>query len=260
MTKVALIQMEVALGDVAANRQKALAMIEEGLRQGAKLFVLPEMWTTGYKLDEIHALGEPESGPTVSMLCNVAREHGVEIIAGSIAETAGDKVYNTAYAIKANGDVVAKYRKMHLIGLMSEDRYITSGRDKCLFDMSFGRAGLIICYDLRFLELPRALALAGCQALFVPAEWPSIRGQHWIVLNTARAIENQMFVIAVNAVGSNPQDTFFGHSMIINPWGEVIAAGPDEKEALIVADVDFQSVTEIRQRMPIFADRRPQYY
>jgi len=258
--KVALMQMDIVLGDVAANQKKALAMIEEGLHDGAKLFVLPEMWTTGYKLREIQKLGEPENGPSIQMLKSMAKQNKVEIISGSIAETDGGKVYNTAYAISQNGDVVSKYRKIHLSGLAGEEKYISPGSRKSAFDMTFGKAGLIICYDIRFTELPRALALEGCQTLFVPAEWPNARGKHWLTLNMARAIENQMFVIAVNRVGADESDVFFGHSLAINPWGEVLAEGSEDKEEVVIADVDFASISEIRRRIPIFADRRPEYY
>lgn len=258
--KVALLQMDIRLGQVEDNRAKVRTMLAEGLARGAELFVLPEMWTTGYKLPEIQQLGEPEDGPTMQMLQRFAAEHAVEVIAGSIAETSGGKVYNTAYAINGGGKVVAKYRKMHLIGLMDEEKYISPGESKVLFDMSFGRAGLIICYDLRFTELPRALALAGCQTLFVPAEWPASRGGHWLALNMARAIENQMFVIAVNRVGRDENNVFFGNSLVVNPWGEVLAQGSEAEEQVLVVDVDFAAVQEIRQRMPVFADRRPQYY
>lgn len=258
--KVALLQMDIALGDVAANRRKAMAMIQEGIERGAKLLVLPELWTTGYKLGEIHNLAEPADGPTVKMLSAAAKEHGVEIITGSIAEARGGRVYNTCYAIDGTGSVIAKYSKIHLIGLMAEDRYLAPGDSKALFEMSFGKAAMIICYDLRFTELPRALALAGCHTMFVPAEWPASRGAHWRTLNIARAIENQMFVIAVNRVGSDDNNLFYGHSLIVNPWGEVLAEGSESDEQVILADVDFASVGEIRQRMPIFADRRPQYY
>lgn len=258
--KAALIQMDVVLGDVDANRDKARALIVQGLEAGASLFVLPEMWTTGYKLSEIHLLGEPEDGPSVSMLREIARDNGVEIIAGSIAETCGGKVYNTAYAIGRDGGIVSKYRKMHLIGLMDEEKYISPGDSKCLFPMSFGLAGMIICYDLRFTELPRALALAGSRVLFVPAEWPAARGSHWSALNTARAIENQQFVIAVNRVGQDENNTFFGNSMVINPWGEVLVQGSATVEQVLVVDIDFPAVDEIRSRMPVFADRRPEYY
>ncbi len=257
---VALIQMDIALGDVAANQKKALAMIEKGLRAGAKIFVLPEMWTTGYKLGEIDKLGEPDNGPSIQLLKAVAKQNKVEIIAGSIAEKDGGKVYNTSYAIGRDGSVLAKYRKIHLSGLANEEKYINAGNCKSIFDLSFGKAGLIICYDVRFTELPRALALSGCQALFVPAEWPAVRGKHWLALNIARAIENQMFVIAVNRVGRDESDVFFGHSLVINPWGEVLAEGSEDQEEVITVDVDFAAIADIRKRIPIFADRRPQYY
>ncbi len=258
--KVALLQMDIALGDVAANRRKAGAMLAEGLAKGAKLFVLPEMWTTGYKLAEIAALAEPEGGPTLAMLTAFAREHGVEVIGGSIAEARGGRVYNTCYAIGADGAVAAKYSKIHLIGLMEEDRYLTAGDSKAIFELSFGPAGTIICYDLRFTELPRALALAGCRTLFVPAEWPASRGTHWRALNVARAIENQLFVIAVNRVGQDENNVFYGHSLVVDPWGEVLAEGSAAGEEVIVVDVDFAAGEEIRRRLPVFADRRPQCY
>ena len=258
--KVALIQMDVVLGDAAANRAKAWAMFAKGLEQGARLFVLPELWTTGYQLADIHLLAEAQDGTTVTMLRQFARENGVEIIAGSLAETDGGKVYNTAYAIGGDGGIVAKYRKIHLIGLMNEEKYISPGNAKSQFSLSFGPAGMIICYDLRFGELSRALALAGSQVLFVPAEWPAVRGQHWLALSIARAIENQQYVIAVNRVGSDASNLFFGHSLIINPWGEILAEGSATDEEVIVVDVDFAAVAEIRRRIPVFADRRPQCY
>jgi len=258
--KVALLQMDIVLGEVSANRAKAQMMIDNGIRQGAELLVLPEMWTTGYKLADIHLLAEPEDGPTVTLLRQIAREKSVEIITGSIAEASGGKVYNTAYAIGKDGGIIAKYRKIHLIGLMDEEKYISPGDRKSVFSMSFGPVGLIICYDLRFTELPRALALAGSRVLFVPAEWPASRGQHWLALNIARAIENQLFVIAVNRVGKDPNNAFFGNSLVISPWGEILAQGSETAEDVIVTDIDLTAVEEIRQKMPVFADRRPQYY
>ncbi|MDR3561613.1 MAG: carbon-nitrogen family hydrolase [Negativicutes bacterium] len=258
--KVALLQMDIVLGDVAANRAKGQTMIAEGLSRGAELLVLPELWTTGYQLADIHRLGEPEDGPTLTMLRQIARQNKVEMISGSIAETDGGRVYNTVYAIGRDGAILAKYRKIHLIGLMDEEKYISPGDAKAVFPMSFGLAGMIICYDLRFTELARVMALAGCQTLFVPAEWPAVRGQHWLALNIARAIENQSFVIAVNRVGKDRSNTFFGHSLIINPWGEVVAEGSETAEEVVMADVDFAAGADIRLRMPVFADRRPQYY
>lgn len=258
--KVALIQMDIALGGVKENRDKAAAMLGEGIAKGAELLVLPELWTTGYQLADIHLLGETENGPTITMLQNIASKNKVEIIAGSIAELDEGKVYNTAYAIGKDGNIVAKYRKIHLIGLMEEDQFITPGDKRTVFSSSFGLAGMMICYDLRFTELARKLALSGCQAMFVPAEWPLSRGAHWLALNVARAIENQMFVFAANRVGSDANNEFFGHSLIINPWGEILAEGSQTKEEVLVVEVDFSLVVEVRRRMPVFNDRRPECY
>ena len=259
MMKVAVLQMDILPGDVEYNRQKAMSMIHEGLAQNAGLFVLPEMWTTGYKLDQIHSLAEPENGPTMILLQQIARKYGVEIVTGSIAEKRKDKIYNTAYVIDRTGTVIAKYSKIHLIGLMEEEKYITPGDHKCSFALSTGQAGLIICYDIRFTELPRALALEGCTTLFIPAQWPEQRGSHWRILNQARAIENQLFIISANTVNGHGRGKMYGHSMIIDPWGEIIAEGGTAEE-LILADVDFSMVADIRKRLPVFTDRRPQYY
>ena len=258
--KVGLIQMDIVLGDVEANRVKALSMMKKAVEQKAELLVLPELWSTGYRLDRIHELAEPADGPTLQMLKKFARENRIEIITGSVAELRDGKVYNSAFALNSQGETIAQYSKIHLIGLMQEDAYMSPGDHRCLFDLGFGKAGLILCYDLRFTELPRAMALQGCQTLFVPAEWPSSRGRHWVILNTARAIENQMFVIAVNRIGNDDSNTFYGHSLIIDPWGELLAEGSETDEEVIVVDVDFGSVAEIRQRIPVLKDRKPQYY
>ncbi|EAX48013.1 Nitrilase/cyanide hydratase and apolipoprotein N-acyltransferase [Thermosinus carboxydivorans Nor1] len=258
--KVALLQMDIVLGDVEANRQKALAMLEQGAKAGAKLFVLPELWTTGYVLDQLLKIGEPDGGPTVKMLQQFAKDNGVEIVGGSIAEIRDGKVYNTIYVIDSAGEVVGKYSKIHLVPMMDEEKYLTPGDRQGLFDLSFGKAGGIVCYDLRFTELTRALALKGAEVLFIPAEWPAIRGRHWLILSQARAIENQMFVVAVNRVGRDHNNTFFGHSLVVSPWGEVLAEGSETEEQVIIADIDLGMVPEIRRKVPVFADRRPQYY
>lgn len=260
MTRVALLQMDIVLGDVEANRRKALEMIGKALKADAKLIVLPELWTTGYVLDRLLEIGEYEDTPTLKMLQGIAKENEVEIISGSLPEVRDGKVYNTLYAINAQGEVVGKYSKIHLVPMMDEHKYLAPGDSKGIFDLSFGKAGSIICYDLRFTELIRALALAGCQMLFVPAEWPTVRGKHWLVLNQARAIENQMFVVAVNRVGKDNNNAFFGNSLVINPWGEIIAQGSETEEEVIIAEVDLSIVADIRKRVPVFNDRRPDLY
>jgi predicted amidohydrolase len=258
--KIALLQMDITLGNPESNRRKAKTMIDEGLRQNAKLFVLPELWTTGYVLDRLSEVGEAEDGTTVRMLQNIAREHDVEFVTGSIAEIRNSRVYNTAYAINSSGQIAGKYSKIHLVPMMNEDKFLSPGDAQGIFNLSFGKAGVIICYDIRFTELSRSIALNGCQTMFVLAEWPVSRGNHWRILNMARAIENQMFVVAVNRVGRDTDNKFFGHSMIINPWGDIIAEGSETEEQVIVADVDFSMVEAVRKQIPIFADRRPECY
>ncbi|MHB8829721.1 MAG: carbon-nitrogen family hydrolase [Syntrophales bacterium] len=258
--RIALVQMDVAYGDIAVNHAKAHVFIAEGLARGAELFVFPELWTTGYKLKEIGNMAETLAGKTMAMLCRAARESNVAIVAGSIPEACDGKIYNTACAIGKDGRIVGRYRKIHLIGLMDEDLYLSPGDEQCIFTLDSAEAGMIICYDLRFPELPRALALQGARILFVPAEWPSVRGNHWRILNIARAIENQVFVIAVNRVGSDPDNTFFGHSLAVDPWGEILVEGSGTKEELLIVDIDPASVENVRKRVPVFQDRRPACY
>jgi omega-amidase len=257
--KIGLIQMEVLAGEVEKNRMKALSMMEEAVRRGCQLLVLPEIWTTGYALKNINELAETIDGETLTMLRAFAKEKSIEIITGSIPIKENGKVYNNAFALNKTGDVIVSYRKLHLFTLMGEERFFHPGEHTALFDLSSGKAGLIICYDIRFPELARTLALGGAKALFVPAEWPSLRGDHWRTLNIARAIENQMFVIAVNCVGQHKQNVFYGHSMVIDPWGEVRIEG-NEQEAVLVTEIDFTMVEEVRAKMPIFTDRRPDMY
>jgi predicted amidohydrolase len=183
----------------------------------------------------------------------------VNIIAGSIAEKKGNEVQNTAYVFNRQGELTAQYSKIHLFRLMEEEKFLTSGDHigKIAFDDI--SAGVMICYDIRFPELARTLALDGAKILFIPAEWPHPRLHHWRTLLMARAIENQMFVIACNRVGISGKAHFFGHSMIIDPWGEIIAEGGEQKE-IISASLQLSEVDSVRSKIPVFEDRRPDIY
>ncbi|MBP2644635.1 MAG: yafV [Firmicutes bacterium] len=258
--KIALVQLAAPAGDVASTVDYALSLMTKAVQQGAELCVLPELWTTGYRLKTVSRLAEPQDGPTLTKLRQFATAHQVEIIAGSIAELAGSTVYNTTYAIRRDGSLGGKYRKIHLFSLTSEQNYFSPGNSKGLAEMSFGKAGLIICYDLRFPELTRSLALSGCPALFVPAAWPETRGQHWLTLNIARAIENQCFVIAVNTVGKYGNINFFGNSLVVTPWGEILVQGSSTQEEIVFTELDFSLIADVRQKISMYADRRPEYY
>jgi predicted amidohydrolase len=180
------------------------------------------------------------------------------VIVGSLPEAHGDKVFNTAYLLD-RGSVAGTYRKMHLFSLMGEDRSLDSGDSILVADTSVGRVGVMICYDLRFPELARRLAVEGAEIIVVPGEWPKPREDHWRTLLRARAIENQLFVIAANCCGVVGKLDFFGESLILGPKGEILAeAGnqPGEPSALL----DPAEMERWRESITCFKDRRPDCY
>jgi omega-amidase len=259
--RISLLQMEVKAGEPEANFAKVQTMLEEEVSTGPKpdLIVLPEMWNTGYALDRIRELADPQGERTRALFSAFCRTHKVNVVAGSIAEGKEDGVYNTVYVFNRNGELSADYSKIHLFGLMDEDKHLAAGTKTGGFQLDGISAGAMICYDIRFPELARTLALGGAEILFVPAEWPHPRLNHWRTLLLARAIENQMIVVSCNRVGISGDTSFFGHSMIIDPWGEIIAEGGEE-ETVIRAEVDLAEVGKVRKTIPVFRDRRPDRY
>jgi omega-amidase len=256
--RVALVQMEIALGQPEVNRQRAVALVREAA-QGADLVLLPEMWTTGYCLPELSGhLADRDGEPTGAFLADLARECSI-YLAGSVAVERDGKVYNLATLYGPDGQLRAEYAKVHLVPMMDEPRYLTPGDQLALADMDGVAAGLAICYDLRFPELFRTLALRGAAVMLVLAEWPASRLHHWRTLVQARAIENQCYILACNRVGSDGQNDFPGHSMIVDPWGTVLAEG-GEDEAILRGHLDLAMVADVRLRVPVFRDRRPDLY
>ncbi|WP_411342856.1 carbon-nitrogen family hydrolase [Paenibacillus sp. WLX1005] len=258
---ISLIQMDIALADPQENIRRAGEWIKRAMNaeQRPDVIVLPEMWNTGYALDRLDGIAEPEHGPINRWLSETAREHNIVLVGGSISEQRDSGFYNTLYVHGADGQQQAKYDKIHLFKLMDEEKFMQPGEETALFPLGDVTAAASICYDIRFPELARTLALAGAKVWFVPAEWPNPRLHHWRTLLTARAIENQMYVIACNRVGSDAKSTFFGHSMVIDPWGEVIAESGEE-EGILTATIDLDLSDEVRGRIPVFADRRPELY
>jgi len=180
------------------------------------------------------------------------------VIVGSMPEPHGEKVFNTVF-VADNGKLAGVYRKLHLFSLLGEDRAFDSGDSWLLADTSVGKVGVIICYDLRFPELSRRLALEGAAVICVPAQWPKPRQEHWRTLLRARAIENQLFVVACNACGLIGKLDFFGMSMIVDPKGELLAEA-GEAECEIGAQLDMQLMADWRAQIPCFNDRRPELY
>lgn len=259
--KIALVQMNVWLAKPQGNRERAKSLVREAAR-GADLVVLPEMWTTGYALPRLKGgLADRDGVPTGQMLAALARECGV-ILCGSVADEREGRVYNLATLHGPDGIRLAEYAKVHLVPMMDEHLYLTPGERLAMAElpgMGGLKAGLAICYDLRFPELFRTLALAGAGAMLLPAEWPAQRLEHWRSLLVARAIENQCFMIACNRVGSDEANRFPGHSMVVDPWGRILAEGGEEEEILRV-QIDPGQVAEVRSRIPVFRDRRPDAY
>jgi predicted amidohydrolase len=252
----AAIQFNVKQGEVDANLAYVRSALKSASDNGANLAVLPEMWSSGFAYKNLNELAGRTAG-IVEELLELSRTLKL-VIVGSMPEPHGAKVFNTVYVVD-NGTLAGTYRKMHLFSLLGEDKAFDSGDSWLLAETSIGKIGVIICYDLRFPELSRRLALEGAQVICVPAQWPKPRQEHWRTLLRARAIENQLFVVSCNTCGLVGKLDFFGMSMIIDPKGEVLAEG-GEAEIQIQAPLDLQVMSDWRSQIPCFNDRRPELY
>lgn len=256
---ISLAQMDVRVGDVTANVATATAMIAEAARRGSNLVVLPELWPSGYDLAQAQRHAAVPEGGLLAELPALASEHGVAIAGSLLVQTGPGRVGNTAVYFDPHGRALAAYSKVHLFGPMNEKRYLEEGRELTLVETGWTTAGLAICYDLRFPELFRAYALAGAEATILCAQWPRPRLEHWRTLLRARAIENQMLVIACNRVGRDGETEFFGRSALIDACGETILEGGGQED-LLTAAVDLAAVRDVRAGMPVFDDRRSEVY
>jgi predicted amidohydrolase len=251
-------------------------LVRAAAADGAKLIVLPEKWTALGRDEELRAAAETLEGPAVAWACAIAHELALDLVAGSIVESpaiveslaTGQKLANTSVHVNPQGEVMAVYRKVHMFDVEIEGRgYRESdledpGDEVVLSETADGVSlGMSICYDLRFPELYRILAVQGARVIVVPAAFtlPTTR-DHWEVLLRARAIENQAFVVAANQIGPHPGGhRSGGRSMIVDPWGVVLAQAGD-REGHIVADLDLERQLEIRAQLPALANRRPSAY
>ncbi|MFY3793042.1 carbon-nitrogen family hydrolase [Ureibacillus sp. MALMAid1270] len=256
--KIGCIQLNVRFGKVDENYERAEQFIREAASKGAEIVVLPEMWNTGFALEKLPELADKEGVRTKEFLTSLAKELGVHIVGGSVAIECEGKFFNTMYTVNKEGELLTEYSKAHLFRLMNEEKFLEAGDQMNRFALDDVEAGAVICYEIRFPEWVRAHALAGAKVLFVSAQWPTPRIDHWKTLLQARAIENQCFIVAVNRISNKPEN-FNGQSMIIEPWGEVLWTGAEDEELAII-DVDFSKVDEIRTRIPVYDDRRPGLY
>ncbi|GAB4266838.1 MAG: carbon-nitrogen family hydrolase [Candidatus Promineifilaceae bacterium] len=256
---IALGQMDVALGQPDVNFAHVQDLAVKAHEIGADVLVLPELWPTGYDLERADQYASSLDEGLFTVVSQLAHTYNLHIIGSMLSLIGAGQFGNTAVFFNNQGQRIGHYSKAHLFRLMDEDQFLTAGDRLTLVQTQWGTMGLSICYDLRFPELYRTYALNGAQLVFVPAEWPHPRLAHWRTLLRARAIENQMFVVACNRVGESKGTHFFGHSAIIDPWGETVVEG-DETAELLTAVIDLNVVAEVRQKIPVFADRRPKLY
>jgi len=251
---VSSIQMGVVEGDKAKTLERAVEHIRRA--RDADLIILPEIWNIGFmSFDRYLSEAEDRDGPTFRTMREMAREVKSFLHMGSFVEKDGDRYYNSSYLFSPQGDILARYRKLHLFGYQSKESQILSrGEEVVVVETPLGVLGIATCYDLRFPELFRRMVDKGAEVFLVCSAWPYPRLEHWIMLNRVRAIENQCFLVSANSVGPNSGAAFAGHSMIVSPWGVILASGGDE-EVILQAHLDRKEVHSARERFPALADR-----
>jgi deaminated glutathione amidase len=266
--RVAAVQLN-STGDKGRNLSAAERLVRAAAADGAELVALPEKWNLLAAGEELAAGAEPLDGPSLTAARAWARELGVHLLAGSIAERAreGERAFNTSVLIGPDGEDLAAYRKIHMFDVEAggvayrESEHEQPGEEVVSAAVGGVELGLTVCYDLRFPELYRILAVRGARVLAVPSAFTAATGRdHWEVLLRARAIENQAFVLAPNQVGEAPPHySSHGRSAIVDPWGVVLATAPDE-ECFVAAELDLGAQERIRERLPALANRRPEAY
>lgn len=262
--RVAAVQL-CATDNTDVNVLRAETRVAEATAAGAMFVVLPEKWNVIVPDASAAAAAEPLDGPTIRAARSWARGHRVAIVAGSILEAAPDgSVFNTSVLIDPDGEITAVYRKMHLFDVAvgghtyRESAATSAGGGPAWGEVAGRSIGMSVCYDLRFPELYRQLSARGADILTVPAAFTATTGAaHWEILLRARAIENQAFVVGAGQFGTHSTGTIsHGHSMIVDPWGGVLAEASGDREEVIVADLDLAHLAKIRESLPSLRHRR----
>ena len=248
--------------------KKAEAMIKEAAANGAQIVVLPEMWSCPYSKKYFRAFADAENGETVRMMSEWAKECGVYLVGGSIPEKDGEELYNTCFVFGRAGEQLAKHRKIHLFDVdipggirFKESNNFAPGRDITVFDTEYGKMGVLICFDMRFPELVRAMASRGAEVIFCPAQFNMTTGpRHWELTLRSRAMDNELWYVAASAARYEGFDyECWGHSTVADPFG-MVKATCDEKEQILYCDVDLNEVQAVRQQLPTFLHLREDVY
>jgi predicted amidohydrolase len=254
--RIALIQVASPAEETVAQRRARVAELVRGAA-GSDLIVLPELWAVGYfAFDRYGAAAESADGPTVTDAACWARDLSCHVLAGSYVERDEQgRLFNATVLAAPDGTVLHRYRKVHVFGYQSlEAEVLTPGDGVSVVPTPFGPLGATTCYDLRFPEIWRGLVSVGAELVVTPAAWPEARLEHWRLFTQARAVEQQVLLVACNAVGEQGGVRLGGHSRVVDPWGTVLTeAGPDE--GITVVDVDPQVIARTRQEFPVLRDR-----
>lgn len=262
MLRVGLAQIDIKIGDRNANCTRVQQWMSEYFKPSVEetAIVLPEIWDVGYDLENANENSDAEGKLAQEFLGKLAREYGVWFVGGSVLAKCQNGIVNRAQVINPAGDLVNYYDKVHLFPLMDEPDYLKPGNSQCVFDWGGTKAGCVICYDIRFCEWSRKYAGDGTAVLFVSAEWPQVRIDHWKAILRVRAIENMMYIVACNRVGESKGTIFGGSSMVIDPWGEVLYEGDQLSEEGQFISFDPAKVEETRTHLQVFKMRRPELY
>ncbi len=266
--KLALCQMSV-VDNKNENLKKASFMINESAKENADFIVLPEMFNCPYSNDKFIEYCEYEKdSQTLKTISSLAKKHDAYILAGSIPEKENDKLFNTSYLFDKSGDIIVKHRKMHLFDIDVKDKItfkesdvLTAGDNFTIADTEFGKIGIGICYDVRFPELARIMVENGALILFYPGAFNMTTGPaHWELLFRSRALDNQVYCVGVApALNENATYHSYGHSIVTNPWGEVLSQA-GEKECLIITEIDLNEIKKVREGLPLLKNKRKDLY
>lgn len=252
--RVACLQFAMADRPKEKNIEHALNLVDQA--PPSDLLLLPEIWPCGFlSFDRYRLESEPIDGPTVNAFKEKARERNCHILMGSIVESEGDKLFNTCLLLDPKGDIIARYRKIHLFSYQSEEsRILTPGREVVVTDTPWGASGFSTCYDLRFPELYRQMVVRGAKFFLIPSAWPSVRLEAWRLFNRARAHENLAYLASCNCAGVNRDKRYAGHSMVVDPSGRIIAEGGEDEE-IVSAEIDPDRVDSYREEFGFLKDR-----
>ncbi|KAG9277244.1 omega-amidase NIT2 [Astyanax mexicanus] len=269
MSKFRLAVVQLAVTKVKSdNLQRACSLVKEAAGQGAKVVVLPECFNSPYGTGFFAEYAEKIPGESTQALSEAAKESGVFLVGGSIPEEDGEKLFNTCSVFGPDGKILVKHRKIHLFDIdvpgkirFQESETLSPGCSLSMFETPFCKVGVGICYDMRFAELAQIYARKGCQLLVYPGAFNMTTGPaHWELLQRARAVDNQVYVATASpARDETASYVAWGHSTVVNPWGEVITKAGSE-ESVVYADIDLQYLSDVRQQIPITTQRRNDIY